>query len=79
MYDSEIRYNEMIDVEAKLNGKETNFNEENITYKTQNFYILLIFLLITIALLIAVSIYCYLIKYRAKKNIYYHFTTQITN
>ena len=33
----------------------------------QNFYILLAFLLITIALLIAVSIYCYLIKYRAKQ------------
>ena len=32
-------------------------------FKTQNFYISLAFLLITIALLIAVSIYCYLIKY----------------
>ena len=31
----------------------------------QNLYILLTFLLFTIALLIAVSIYCYLIKYRA--------------
>ena len=30
--------------------------------ETQNFYILLTYLLITIALLIAVSIYCYLIK-----------------
>ena len=35
------------------------------TYKAQNVYILLAFLLITIALLIAVSIYCYLIKYQA--------------
>ena len=35
--------------------------------ETQNFYILLAFLLITIALLIAVSIYSYLIKYRAKQ------------
>ena len=33
----------------------------------ENFDILLEFLLITIALLIAVSIYCYLIKYRAKQ------------
>ena len=33
--------------------------------KTQNFYILLAFLLITIILLGVVSIYCYLIKYRA--------------
>ena len=42
--------------------------------KTQKFYILLAFLLITIASLKAVSIYYYLIKYRAKQNIYYHFT-----
>ena len=40
-----------------------NFNEKNITCKTHNFYILIAFLLITIALLMAVSIYCYLIKY----------------
>ena len=33
----------------------------------QNFYILHAFLIITIVLLIAVSIYCYLIKYRAKQ------------
>ena len=32
-----------------------NFNEKRITCRTQNFYILLTFLLITIALLIAVS------------------------
>ena len=47
--------------------------------KTQKFYILLAFLLITIASLKAVSIYYYLIKYRAKQNIYYHFTKQIMN
>ena len=41
----------------------TNFNEKKATCKTQNFYILLSILLITIALLITVSIYCYLIKY----------------
>ena len=57
----------------------TNFNGKKGIFKTQHFYILLAFLLIDIALLIAVSIHCYLIKYRAKKNIYYHFTTQITN
>ena len=34
-----------------------------ITYIAQNFYILLKFLLITIALLVAVSISCYLITY----------------
>ena len=45
----------------------TNFNEKKAICKTQNFYILLAFSLITIVLLIAVSIYCYLIKYRAKQ------------
>ena len=54
-------------IEAKSNNKKTNFNEKNITCKIQNFYNLLAFLLITIALSIFVSIYCYLIKYRAKQ------------
>ena len=43
-----------------------NLNENKRNCKMQNFYILLAFLLITIALLIVVSIYCYLIKYRGK-------------
>ena len=47
--------------------KETNFNEKKAVCKTQNLYILIAFLLITITLLIAVSIYCYLIKYQAKQ------------
>ena len=41
----------------------TNLNKNKGNCKTQNFYILLLFLLVTIALLIVVSIYCYLIKY----------------
>ena len=40
-----------------------NFNEKKAACKMQNIYILFAFLLITIALLIAVSIHCYLIKY----------------
>ena len=44
----------------------TNFNEIKLACETQNFYILLAFLLITVALLITVS-YCYLIEYRAKQ------------
>ena len=44
----------------------TNFNAKNINCRTQNFFILLAFLLIIIALSIAVCIYCYLIKYQAK-------------
>ena len=42
----------------------TNFNEKKVTYKTRYFCILLAFLLISIALLIAVSIYCYMMKYQ---------------
>ena len=45
----------------------TNFNEKKTTCKTQNFYILLAVLLITIVLLIAASVSCYLIKYQAKQ------------
>ena len=41
----------------------TYFNEKKAVCKVENFYILLAFLLIIIALLIAFSIYCYLIKY----------------
>ena len=44
-----------------------SFNKKNAICKTKNVYILLIFLLITIALLINVSIYCYLIKYKSKQ------------
>ena len=52
----------------------TNFNEKTATCKTKNFYILLAFLLITIALMIAISIYCYLIKYRTKQLLRFHYT-----
>ena len=61
MVDSGITCDEIIDVEG------INSNEKNLTCKTQNFYILLAFLSIIIALLVAVSIYCYLIKYQAKQ------------
>ena len=44
-----------------------NFNKKKATCKTQNLYILLAFLLITIELLIAANIYCYLIKYQTKQ------------
>ena len=47
--------------------EERNFHEKKATCKTQDFYILLTFLLITTALFITVSIYCYLIKYRTKQ------------
>ena len=73
---------EIIDAEAKSYNKETktvpiSFNEQEVTCKTQNFYILFTFLLIIIiVLLIDLSIYCYLVKYQAKQK---HFTPQIMN
>ena len=70
MGDSAITCDEIIDMILPMMKKTktipANFNEKKATCKTQNFYILLTFLLITIALLIAVSIYCCLIKYQAK-------------
>ena len=60
-------------------AEEKTLNEKNITCKTQNFYILLTFLLITIVLLIAVSIYRYLIKYQAKQKQKHLLTFQVTN
>ena len=73
MDNSAIICDEVIDAEAEADAKaksnnkamlnnKINFNEKKATCRTQNFYILLAFLLITIALLIAASIYCYLIK-----------------
>ena len=43
--------------------EETNFNEKKAICETENFYILLTVLLFTTTVLIAVSIYCHLIKY----------------
>ena len=62
--------NEIIEEETKT--VTTNFNEKkktkkNAICKTRFFYILLAFSLINIALWIAVSIYCYLLKYGAKQ------------
>ena len=76
--DSVIMCDEIIDAETKT--IPINFNERNITCKTQNFYILLAFLLITIPLLITVSINCSLIIYQAKQKHYYcNFKSQMIN
>ena len=53
--------------EIKKETVPKNFNQKKAPCKTQNFYISLAFLLIILSLLIAVRIYCYLIKYRAKQ------------
>ena len=69
---SEIICNEVTDAEAKSNDQKTNtvsanFKEKKANHETQVFYMLLVFLLITMTLLIAVSICCYLIKFWAKQ------------
>ena len=63
---SVVTSDEIIDAEEKK-AVTTSFNEKKSACKTRNVYILVAFLLITIALLIAVSIYCYLIKYQVKQ------------
>ena len=64
MDDSAIICDEVIkSYDEEIKTLPTNFNEKNITCKTHSFYILLVFLLITITLLISVSIYFYPIKY----------------
>ena len=64
MDDSAIICDEVIKpYHEKIKTISTNINEKKVTCITQSFNILLVFLLITIALLIAVSIYCYLIRH----------------
>ena len=73
MDDSVIICDEVIkSSDEEIKTIPTNFNEKKVTCKTQSFYILLVFLLITIALLIAVNFYCYLIKYQAKNVLPFH-------
>ena len=72
MDDSAIKCDEIIDAEAKSNNEKQKplqqiLMKKYITCKTQKFHILLAFLIITIAMLMAVSIYYYLIKYRANQ------------
>ena len=57
MDDSAITCDKIIEsYQEETTTISNNFNEKKATCKTQNFYILLAFLLITMALLIAVSI-----------------------
>ena len=63
MDDSAIICDEVIKPYEKIKTISTNINEKKVTCITQSFNILLVFLLITIALLIAVSIYWYLIRH----------------
>ena len=76
--DSVIAFDEIIDADAKAKSddKETKTILKNIICETKSFYILLAFLLSAITLLIAVTIYCYLIKYKPKQK---HFITILSH
>ena len=52
----------------------TNFNKKKVTCKTKNLYILLAFILVTIALLAVVDIHPCFLKYQAKHFFPFHFT-----
>ena len=55
--DSTIICDEVIkSYQEEIKTIPTNFNEKKVTFKRQNFYIFLAFLLITTALLITVSV-----------------------
>ena len=59
MDDSTIICDEVTELyDEEIKTIPTNFNKKKVTCKMQGFYILILFLLITIALLIAVSINC---------------------
>ena len=59
--------NEVIDTTKTVLAKSNSTNTVPTESTSTNFYSLLTFLLLTITLLIAVSIYCCFIKYRAKQ------------
>ena len=82
MDESAITCGEVIEsYDEETKTASTNFNENKGTCKAQNFYILLAFLLITIALLIGIRIYCYLIKCIAKQKhlLSFHDTNNVDN
>ena len=67
-YDPVIFRDEVIELlDEEIRTITITFYDKNITCKAHNFYVILPFLLITIAILIAISIYYYLIKFQAKQ------------
>ena len=76
--DSAIMCDETIETTKTVPTKIVQTKTISKKSASRNFYILLAILLITKTLLITVSIYSCLIKYRAIKSIYYHITLQIT-
>ena len=67
MDDSTIISDEIIDVKKRILMKKSNLYNAKFLYFT-------CILLITIAIMLAVSIYCYLIKYWAKNLLPFHDT-----
>ena len=63
MDDSAVICDEVIELYINETTISTNFNEKKASCKGKNVYVLLAFLLMTIALLIAISSYSYLITY----------------
>ena len=66
---SVITYDEIIHAIKSISKKYVPTKTDKTTGNSENFYILLSFLLVIITLLIAVWIYCCFIKYLAKKTI----------
>ena len=62
-----ITCDEIIEANVKSYDEETKTITKNTICETKSFYILLAFLLTIISLLIAVTTYCYLIKYKVKQ------------
>ena len=56
-----------VEIREERKTVPTNFNEKKVTCKTKKNIYFFAFLLITVTLLIAVSVYYYLVKYWAKK------------
>ena len=67
MDDSATTCDEIIDSYDDETKISQQILEKKATCKTQNFYILLVFLLMTVTFLISVSIYCYVIKCQVKQ------------
>ena len=67
----------MITCDEIIDAKETKTIPKNIICETKGFSYLIVFLLITIALFIAFSVYFCLIKYKAKQK--HLFPSDVTN
>ena len=77
--DSPVLCDEIIDTIKTTSTKSISTKAVLTKFTSKNVYVLLTFLLITIALLVAASLWCYLIKYQAKLNLYNLSITTLPN